>query len=52
MKERQAVEPLLDAALALPPADRPNLVCSDRVAGPLSWGVAPGAIIANQYTML
>lgn len=35
----------------LPPADRPNLVCSDRVAGPLSWGVAPGAILIDPTTM-
>ncbi|ATC34392.1 peptidase M56 [Caulobacter vibrioides] len=35
----------------LPPADRPNLVCSDRVAGPLSWGVAPGAILINRATL-
>lgn len=35
----------------LPPADRPNLVCSDRVAGPLSWGVAPGAILIDPATL-
>ncbi|OYX03581.1 MAG: peptidase M56 [Caulobacter vibrioides] len=35
----------------LPPADRPNLVCTDRVAGPLSWGVAPGAILINSATL-
>ncbi|PHY20747.1 M56 family metallopeptidase [Caulobacter sp. BP25] len=35
----------------LPPADRPNLVCSDRVAGPLSWGVAPGAILIDPTTL-
>lgn len=35
----------------LPPADRPNLVCSDRVASPLSWGVAPGAILIDPATL-
>lgn len=35
----------------LAPADRPNLVCSDRVAGPLSWGVAPGAILIDPATL-
>jgi beta-lactamase regulating signal transducer with metallopeptidase domain len=35
----------------LPPADRPNLVCSDHVAGPLSWGVAPGAILIDPATL-
>ena len=35
----------------LPPADRPNLVCTDRVAGPLSWGVAPGAILIDPATL-
>lgn len=35
----------------MPPADRPNLVCSDRVAGPLSWGVAPGAILIDPATL-
>lgn len=35
----------------LPPADRPNLVCSDRVAGPLSWGVAPGVILIDPATL-
>ncbi|ADG11964.1 peptidase M56 [Caulobacter segnis] len=35
----------------LPPADRPNLVCSDKVAGPLSWGVAPGAILVDPATL-
>ncbi|MDR7232125.1 beta-lactamase regulating signal transducer with metallopeptidase domain [Caulobacter sp. BE264] len=35
----------------LPPADRPNLACSERVAGPLSWGVAPGAILIDPATL-
>lgn len=49
-------EPVTDPAwLApiedLPPADRPGLVASDRVAGPLSWGVAPGAILLDPATL-
>ena len=35
----------------LPPADRPNLLSSDRVAGPLSWGVAPGAILIDPASL-
>lgn len=35
----------------LPPADRPGLVASDRVSGPLSWGVAPGAILLDPATL-
>jgi len=35
----------------LPPADRPNLACSERVNGPLSWGVAPGSILIDPATL-
>ncbi|USQ95074.1 M56 family metallopeptidase [Caulobacter sp. RL271] len=35
----------------LPPVDRPGLVASDRVAGPLSWGVAPGTILLDPATL-
>ncbi len=35
----------------LPFADRPGLVASDRVAGPLSWGVPPGAILLDPATL-
>ncbi|WP_454758748.1 M56 family metallopeptidase [Caulobacter segnis] len=35
----------------LAPADRPGLVASDRVSGPLSWGVAPGAILLDPATL-
>lgn len=35
----------------LSPADRPGLVASDRVSGPLSWGVAPGAILLDPATL-
>ena len=31
----------------LSPADRPRLVSNDRVASPLSWGVAPGIVLVN-----
>lgn len=35
----------------LPPADQPYLASSDRVAGPLSWGVAPGVIVIDPATL-
>ncbi len=35
----------------LAPADRAGLVASDRVSGPLSWGVAPGAILLDPATL-
>lgn len=35
----------------LPQVDRPGLVTSDRVAGPLSWGVAPGTILLDPATL-
>lgn len=35
----------------LPAVDRPGLVASDRVAGPLSWGVAPGTIVLDPATL-
>jgi beta-lactamase regulating signal transducer with metallopeptidase domain len=31
----------------LSPADRPDLVSSDRVSSPLSWGVSPGFIVID-----
>jgi beta-lactamase regulating signal transducer with metallopeptidase domain len=48
--------PVVDAAwLAplerLPPVDRPGLVSSDRVASPLSWGVAPGFIVVDPASL-
>ncbi|MBO9543695.1 M56 family metallopeptidase [Caulobacter sp.] len=49
-------EPVTDPAWLAPiedlsPADRPGLVASDRVSGPLSWGVAPGAILLDPATL-
>lgn len=35
----------------LPQVDRPKLVTSDRVEGPLSWGVAPGSILVDPATL-
>lgn len=35
----------------LPPEDRPVLVSSDRIAGPLSWGVAPGSILVDPASL-
>lgn len=35
----------------LPAIDRPGLAVSDRVAGPLSWGVAPGTILLDPATL-
>jgi beta-lactamase regulating signal transducer with metallopeptidase domain len=35
----------------LSPADRPGLVSSDRVASPLSWGVAPGFIVVDPASL-
>jgi beta-lactamase regulating signal transducer with metallopeptidase domain len=35
----------------LPPVDRPDLVASDRVASPLSWGVAPGFILVDPVSL-
>lgn len=35
----------------LPPVDRPGVVASDHVAGPISWGVAPGAILLDPATL-
>lgn len=35
----------------LPPADRPSLVTSDRIASPLSWGVAPGFILVDPASL-
>ncbi|MBU4433610.1 MAG: M56 family metallopeptidase, partial [Alphaproteobacteria bacterium] len=32
-------------------ADRPGLVCSDRLTGPLSWGVAPGFILVDPASL-
>ncbi|MGH1560510.1 M56 family metallopeptidase [Caulobacter segnis] len=48
--------PVTDAAWlapleALPAIDRPGVVASDRVAGPLSWGVAPGTILLDPATL-
>jgi len=37
----------LDTLERLAPADRPNLVYSDHLAGPISWGVAPGHIVLD-----
>ncbi|UAL09808.1 M56 family metallopeptidase [Caulobacter segnis] len=49
-------QPVTDAAWlapikTLPPIDRPGVVASDRVAGPLSWGVAPGTILLDPATL-
>jgi beta-lactamase regulating signal transducer with metallopeptidase domain len=35
----------------LSPADRPDLVSSDRVSSPLSWGVAPGFIVIDPASL-
>jgi beta-lactamase regulating signal transducer with metallopeptidase domain len=35
----------------LAPEDRPDLVCSDRIASPLSWGVAPGSILVDPASL-
>jgi beta-lactamase regulating signal transducer with metallopeptidase domain len=35
----------------LSPEDRPGLVASDRIASPLSWGVAPGFIIVDPASL-
>jgi hypothetical protein len=35
----------------LPQVDRPKLVSTDRVDGPLSWGVAPGSILIDPATL-
>jgi beta-lactamase regulating signal transducer with metallopeptidase domain len=35
----------------LAPEDRPDLVSSDKIAGPLSWGVAPGAIVVDPASL-
>ena len=35
----------------LPAVDRPRLVSSDRVAAPLSWGVAPGFIVVDPESL-
>lgn len=35
----------------LSPADRPRLVSSDRVASPLSWGVAPGIVLVDSASL-
>lgn len=35
----------------LPQVDRPKLVASDRVDGPLSWGVSPGSILIDPATL-
>jgi hypothetical protein len=35
----------------LSPADRPGLVSSDRIASPLSWGVAPGFILIDPASL-
>jgi beta-lactamase regulating signal transducer with metallopeptidase domain len=36
----------------LPPGDRPNLVSSERVASPLSWGVAPGFVVIDPASLI
>jgi beta-lactamase regulating signal transducer with metallopeptidase domain len=36
---------------SLSPEDRPGLVSSDRIASPLSWGVAPGFIIVDPASL-
>lgn len=41
------LEPLED----LSPVDRPHLVASDRLASPLSWGVAPGFIVVDPASL-
>ncbi len=35
----------------LAPEDRPGLVSSDRIASPLSWGVAPGFIVVDPASL-
>jgi beta-lactamase regulating signal transducer with metallopeptidase domain len=35
----------------LSPEDRPGLVSSDRIASPLSWGVAPGFIVVDPASL-
>ncbi|MEJ2817089.1 M56 family metallopeptidase, partial [Caulobacter sp. CCG-8] len=35
----------------LSPEDRPGLVSSDRIAGPLSWGVAPGFVLVDPASL-
>ncbi|MFZ0269829.1 M56 family metallopeptidase, partial [Caulobacter sp.] len=35
----------------LSPEDRPGLVCSDRIAGPLSWGVPPGFVLLDPASL-
>ncbi len=51
-KGRPVTAPEWLAPLArLPSVDRPGLVASDRVAGPISWGVAPGAILLDPATL-
>jgi beta-lactamase regulating signal transducer with metallopeptidase domain len=35
----------------LSPADRPDLVSSDRVSSPLSWGVSPGFIVIDPASL-
>lgn len=35
----------------LAPEDRPDLVCSNRIASPLSWGVAPGSILVDPTSL-
>jgi beta-lactamase regulating signal transducer with metallopeptidase domain len=35
----------------LPLTQRPRLVSSERVSGPLSWGLAPGAIVVDPATL-
>jgi beta-lactamase regulating signal transducer with metallopeptidase domain len=35
----------------LPPVDRPSLVASGRLTGPLSWGVAPGFILVDPASL-
>ncbi len=39
------------APLGVSPVDRPGLVSSDRVSGPLSWGVAPGFIVVDPASL-
>jgi len=51
-KGQPVTEPTWLAPLKdLPAIDRPGVVGSDRVAGPLSWGVAPGTILLDPATL-
>jgi beta-lactamase regulating signal transducer with metallopeptidase domain len=51
-KGQPVTEPVWLAPLEdLPAIDRPGVIGSDRVAGPLSWGVAPGTILLDPATL-